>query len=71
MNSCFTVWKLFGSHVFLNRGWLTGNRPGSTRCEKIATATPLVVTKVNSHMAKQSSKLSDLDSVNNKIAQSK
>ena len=24
------VWKLFGSHVFLNKRRLTGNRPGST-----------------------------------------
>ena len=45
LNSCFTVWKLFGSHVFLSKRRLTGNRPRSTRREtgrkKITTATPL------------------------------
>ena len=30
---CFTVWKLFGSHVLLNKRRLTGNQPGSTRHE--------------------------------------
>ena len=45
----FTVWKLFGSHVLLNKRWLTGNRLGNkrqeTRRKKIATATPLVTIK--------------------------
>ena len=27
------VWKLFGSHVLLNKRRLTGNQPGSTRRE--------------------------------------
>ena len=29
----FTVWKVFGSHVFSNKRRLTGNRPGSERRE--------------------------------------
>ena len=29
----FTVWKVFGSHVFLNKRRLTGNRLGSERRE--------------------------------------